>query len=96
MSGLQCWDASGRLITDIGDYNMRYMGSRTLSVGPGANSWNVSFPGMSQSGWIVTLSNTLFWTDYYCIPYNGQFNVQYLPVSAPYAETLTFEIYKFV
>lgn len=28
--GLQCWDASGRLIVDIGDYNMRYMGSVNL------------------------------------------------------------------
>jgi len=39
--GLQCWDEYGRLIVDVGDYNMRYIGTVNLNVGPGANAWSV-------------------------------------------------------
>jgi len=93
--GLQCWDEYGRLIVDVGDYNMRYIGTVNLNVGPGANAWSVSVQGMRQNGWLAILRTSLYWNDYYCIPGNNAFTVQYLPVSSPYTATLTFDIYKY-
>lgn len=41
-SGLQCWNASGVLVADLTDYNMRYVGTTTLGIGTGTTtSWNV-------------------------------------------------------
>lgn len=95
MSGLQAWDASGRMVTDLGDFNMRYMGATSLNVGPGATAWNVGWGGMRTNGWIVVLNTSMYWNDYYCIPYNDYFTVQYLPTTAPYPEILYFEVYSF-
>ncbi|WP_148049889.1 MULTISPECIES: hypothetical protein [unclassified Enterobacter] len=94
--GLQCWDANGVMVVDIGDYNMRYMGTRTLNVTPNITSWNIAFPGMRVNGWLAVqrltiTSNNIF----YCIPGNESFAVQYLPTTGTYPQTITFDIYKY-
>lgn len=94
--GLQCWDASGRLIVDIGDYNMRYMGSVNLNVSAGSTtSWSVAWSGMRPTGWLAVMRVNQFWNEFYCIPGTNAFTVQYLPISGVYAQTLTFDIYKY-
>lgn len=94
--GLQCWNAAGVLVVDIGDYNMRYMGTRTLNVTPSTTSWNITFPGMQTTGWLAVQRLDLTQTNgFYCIPGNGSFSVQYLPTSGTYAQTITFDIYKY-
>jgi len=94
--GLQCWNAAGVLVVDLGDYNMRYMGSVNLSVAAGSTTaWNVAYTGMRPTGWLAVMRTNQFWNEFYCIPGTNSFSVQYLPVSGVAAQTLTFDIYKF-
>ncbi|EJN7466367.1 hypothetical protein NRW34_004233 [Salmonella enterica] len=95
-SGLQCWNASGVLVADLTDYNMRYVGTTTLGIGTGTTtSWNVGCGGMRPTGWLAIVRQTYNSNDFYCIPYNDSFVVQYLPVSGVYAQTLIIDIYTF-
>ena len=99
MSGLQAWDAGGNIIVDLGDYNMRYMGSVASSVAAGStNSWSVGFSGMRTTGWIVVpqdqTSTGFNDTTVYCIPGSNAFTVVFLPVAAHRAYTFTFDVYK--
>lgn len=93
--GLQCWDAGGTMVVDIGDYNMRYMGSVGLNIAAGTNSWNVGFGGMRTTGWLAILRTTQYYNEFYCIPNNDSFTVQYLPSSGVYAQSLTFDVYSY-
>jgi len=93
--GLQCWDAAGRLVVDLGDYNMRYMGSVNLSIAAGQTAWSVAFSGMKSTGWLAVLRTNQYWNNFYCITGNNAFTVQYLPTTGTYAQTLTFDVYKY-
>lgn len=95
MQGVQCWDQYGRLVVDVGDYNMRYVSTVYLNVGPGANAWSVPVWGMRPNGWLAILRTNLYWNDYYCIPGDNAFTVQYLPVTSPYTQTIIFDVYKY-
>jgi len=97
--GLRCWDASGRLVVDLGDYNIRYVGSVASSIAAGSTiSWAVAFSGMRSTGWLVVPQ------DYdtsgygqnivYCIPGSNAFTVNFLPVGAHRAYSFTFDVYK--
>ncbi|HGK4843936.1 TPA: hypothetical protein ACJ2XA_004281 [Kluyvera georgiana] len=94
MSGIQCWDASGRMVADVGDYNIRYMGEYYLNVG-GARNYTVGWAGMRETGWIIVIDTDSYWSYFYATPYNDQFIVRYLPTTAPISERLRMEIYKF-
>jgi len=93
--GLQCWNASGVLVVDLGDYNMRYMGSVNLTIAAGTNAWSVAYAGMKSTGWLAVMRTSQYWNDFYCIPGNNAFTVQYLPTGGTYAQTLTFDVYKY-
>lgn len=94
--GLECWNAQGVQVVELGDYNIRYMGAVSLNVSAGTTtSWNVGFNGMRTNGWLAILRTTQWWNDYYCIPGNDSFTVQYLPTSGVYSTTLTFDVYKY-
>lgn len=96
MSGLQCWDASGTLIVDLGDYNMRYMGTVGLSIAAGTTTaWPVAFGGMRPTGWLAVKQDGNGSTDFYCIPGNDAFTVQYLAVRGVTAQTIYFDVYKY-
>lgn len=43
--GLQCWNSAGVLVVDLGDYNMRYMGTYSITATT-ASSYTVTVPGM--------------------------------------------------
>jgi len=93
--GLQCWNAAGQLIVDLGDYNMRYMGSVNLSITAGQTAWSVAFSGMRSTGWLAILRTNQYWNNFSCITGNNAFTVQYLPTTGTYAQTLTFDVYKY-
>ncbi|EFW7444375.1 hypothetical protein ABL325_003284 [Escherichia coli] len=94
--GLQCWDASGRLVVDLGDYNMRYMGTASLSIAAGnTTTWSVAFNGMRPTGWLAIARNSQYWTNFYCIPGTNSFSVRHIPTGYVMAQTLTFDIYAF-
>lgn len=47
---VRCWDASGRLIADVGDYNVRYLGRQTITYPARAASVRGYLAGLSASG----------------------------------------------
>lgn len=94
-SGLQCWDSSGRLIVDLGDYFIRYVGTQSITCGSGATSWSFPYSGMTTSGWIVTIVSTAYWQDYAVKCYDGGFRVFYLPTAHGFSDTLSVEIYRY-
>lgn len=94
--GLQCWDSSGRLVVDLGDYNMRFMGTASLAISAGTtNTWNVAFSGMKPVGWLAIARTNTFWTEFYCVCGTNSFSVRYTPTGGVFAQTLTFDIYSF-
>ncbi|MEG5874664.1 hypothetical protein [Enterobacter ludwigii] len=93
--GLQCWDASGRLVVDLGDYNMRFMGTASLAIAAGTtNVWTVNFTGVRPSGWLI-IPVTNDFSQFYCVPQTNSFSVRYTPTGGIYAQTLSFELYAF-
>lgn len=93
--GLQCWDSSGRLVVDLGDYNMRFMGTASLSIAAGTtNVWTVNFNGCRTVGWLIVPLTTPF-SEFYCVPQNNSFSVRYTPTGGIQAQTLNFELYAF-
>ena len=49
-AGLQCWDANGKLIVDIGDYNTRYLGRITGTIATNASTLLIPYTGTTISG----------------------------------------------
>lgn len=100
MSGLQCWDAKGTLIVDLGDYMTRYHGKATITIAKGAASGSVAFSGATQAGTFaaITAANPRGGFNE-CIvrATNGKLTAYYLPTgNALYAFTLTVEVYSFI
>lgn len=93
--GLQCWDASGRLVVDLGDYNIRFMGTASLSITAGTtNVWTVNFTGVRPTGWLIIPVTNNF-SEFYCVPQTNSFSVRYTPTGGISARTLSFELYAF-
>ncbi|NIG74189.1 hypothetical protein F3J34_11330 [Klebsiella sp. Ap-873] len=92
--GIQCWDAAGRLIVDLGDYNMKFMGTASITVNAGTNGWTIPFAGMQPTGWLCALRTQDYTTDFYAIPGTNQFTVRYLPVGGAGQQTIYFDVYK--
>ncbi|KLE44082.1 hypothetical protein YA12_19385 [Klebsiella aerogenes] len=91
--GLQCWDASGRLVVDIGDYNMRYMGTYSISSQGGVDNFNINVPGMHHNGWVAFPVNKYNMNEWYCDCQEGFFTAKYLPTGGIYG-TYQFVVYK--
>ncbi|WP_036624705.1 hypothetical protein [Pantoea sp. AS-PWVM4] len=98
--GLQCWDATGKLIVDIGDYNTRYLGRTTVTIPANSNVATGSFNGMTDTGSfivVVSASSTSYFTpaNFAARAYNGGFLVFKLS-SYTAAVTLTLDMYAFL
>lgn len=99
--GIQCWDAAGNLVADIGDYNCRLMGSVNITSPVASNPViTTSFPGMTATGCfavIVATSNSAYPANLYaCRAINGGFNTYLLSTSLSVAVTLTVYLYGFL
>lgn len=49
-AGLQCWDANGKLVVDIGDYNTRYLGRTNGTIAANANQLQIPYSGATLNG----------------------------------------------
>lgn len=92
--GLQCWNASGTLIVDLQDYNLRFVGSATYTLG-GTYQWNIGYGGMTANGWIVYPQDGRGWQNYVVRCYDGGFIVTFAPLSTPPTQTITFDIWTY-
>ncbi|EFJ1906879.1 hypothetical protein HRZ08_004668 [Escherichia coli] len=92
--GLQCWNSAGVLVVDLGDYNMRYMGTYSITATT-ASSYTVTVPGMKTTGWIAYYApSTDVFNEWSVICNNGSMTIIYLPTGSPFAGTYSFNVYK--
>ncbi|MGK6325776.1 hypothetical protein ACMGEE_01565 [Erwinia sp. DT-104] len=49
-AGMQCWDETGKLIVDIGDYNCRFIGVVNVSCPANISEVTVSYAGITANG----------------------------------------------
>lgn len=97
--GLQCWDATGKLVVDIGDYNTRYLGGISSGMPANVGEITVTFAGLTASGSFAVISAVT--TEPYKINhfatrvYDGGCRVFKLP---SYTSTVNFnlEFYSFI
>lgn len=92
--GLQCWNGSGTLIVDLQDYNMRYVGSQSLSLG-GTWQWNIAYSGMTANGWIVYPQVGNLFQTYIVRCYDGGYIISHAPTTTPPTRTITFDIWTY-
>lgn len=98
--GMQCWDSSGKLVVDIGDYNTRYLGRTTVTMPANTNLVTGSFSGLTLSGSfvvVVSASSSSYFTpsNFSVRSYDGGFRVFKLS-NYTAAVTLTLDMYAFI
>lgn len=98
--GLQCWDATGKLIVDIGDYNTRYLGRTTVTMTANTNQVAGSFGGLTTSGSfvvVVSASSSVYFTpsNFAARAYDGGYRIFKLSAYTA-AVTLTLDMYAFI
>lgn len=96
--GLQCWDGSGRLVVDLSDYNLRFIGTASITFSPGQTTKNMSYGACSADGTIVVITGSSMNTpnEYFCRAYNGGFNAFFFPVNGlTISHSINVEIYNF-
>ncbi|MCJ7925971.1 MAG: hypothetical protein MUW55_08515 [Pantoea vagans] len=99
-SGLQCWDASGKLIVDIGDYNTRYLDRTSVTMAANTNQVTGSFGGMTTLGAfvvVVSASSSVYFTpsNFAARAYDGGYRIFKLSAYTA-AVTLTLDMYAFI
>lgn len=98
--GLQCWDASGKLVVDIGDYNTRYLGRTNLTLPANINLASGSYGGLTAAGSFAAVvsasSSSYFNTNNFATrTYDGGYSVWRLSRDVT-AVTLTLDLYAFI
>lgn len=56
-AGLQCWDASGKLLIDLTDTYLQFVQEGTIGLPPGATSNTLSISGVSPDTHVVLQLN---------------------------------------
>lgn len=98
--GMQCWDASGKIVVDIGDYNTRYLGRTTITIPANTNVVTGSFGGLTTGGSfasVVSASSTSYFktNNFATRTYEGGYRVWRLSRNVT-AVTLTLDLYAFI
>lgn len=98
-AGMQCWDASGKLVVDIGDYNTRYLGRTTATMAANTNQLTGSFSGLTANGSfavVASVSGTNLTPPQFATRvYDGGYRVFKLSRFTA-AATLTLDLYAFL
>lgn len=98
--GLQCWDATGKLVVDIGDYNTRYLGRTSITIPANVNVVAGSFGGLTTSGAfasVVSASSSSYFknNNFATRTYEGGYRIWRLSRDVT-AVTLTLDLYAFI
>ncbi|MEX5411289.1 hypothetical protein EGT71_01375 [Atlantibacter subterranea] len=98
--GLQCWDANGKLVVDIGDYNTRYLGRTTITMSENINAVAGAFSGLTAVGSFVVVVSAASSVNYtpanFCArAYDGGFHIFKLSRYTS-SVTLTLDMYAFL
>ncbi len=96
MSGLQCWDATGRLVVDLGDYLLKKQAEVQVPSKPGAyKQVNVPISGVTESCFAVLNCDTIQSKTWVTSCYNGGVTI-YFTLSQYFYGTATLEIYSYI
>lgn len=102
-AGLQCWDATGKLIVDIGDYNTRYLGRTTGTIDTNAAQLFIPFSGATLSGSFAVIVGAKSNSSGAPVAYPYEFaarsvnnGVQIIRVGGAKNVTLTVDVYAFI
>lgn len=99
-AGLQCWDASGKLVVDIGDYNTRYLGRITVTMPANTSVLTGAYSGLTSSGSFVVVtaasSATYITPAQFAAKSNDGAYTVFKLYSSPTAVTLTLDLYGFI
>lgn len=100
-AGLQCWDATGKLIVDIGDYNCRFLGAINVSYPANTAVVTTGYSGLKANGSFgvvvaTTSGGGVFSISEFAVrTYDGGFRIIGIaPNNA--AATLTINLYGFL
>lgn len=96
---VRCWNAAGKLVADVGDYNVRYLGRQTITYPAKAASARGTLAGLTVSGSfgvIVATNNPNFSLNELIVkPGNGVYDI--LPTRTVYQNlSVTVDLYSFV
>ncbi|NKG32504.1 hypothetical protein FVB43_20950 [Erwinia rhapontici] len=80
-AGLQCWDANGKLIVDIGDYNLLLFSTTSVTFPQNGTVITVPYSGVTAEGFFAAIVAPGDWANNYYVEslvtrtYNGGFRV---------------------
>nr|DAZ70780.1 MAG TPA: hypothetical protein [Caudoviricetes sp.] len=101
--GLQAWDASGRIVVDLGDYSTRFVTSISPTLAAGQSAMQIAVSGITDTGHfaVITKGNSsvvsgLLMTELTAVTYNG--GVWLIGITGAYtvARPVVIDIYAFV
>lgn len=92
--GLQCWDASGKLVVDLSDYNCRYIGTYDITIPRGQNSATVGVAGISATTAFGAIVKPNFFIEAFAEASTNAITV-YRLFGTSYGETYTVEVYSY-
>jgi hypothetical protein len=98
--GIQCWDANGKLIVDLGDYNTRYLGRMQITMPAASFQTSSAFSGATENGSfgvVVATSTTNQPPDRYMTrAYNGGIRLYCIDPGYYQAVTVTVDVFSFL
>lgn len=96
MSGLQCWDATGRLVVDLGDYLLKKQAEVQVPSKAGAyKQVNVPILGVTESCFAVLNCDIIQDKAWATSCYNGGVTI-YFTLGQYFSGTATLEIYSYI
>lgn len=99
-AGLQCWDASGNLVVDLGDYSTRFIGRYNVNFPRSVDRVQLNVPGVTDSNSFASVMGanlgSTYVTDYAPVCRSGGIDIIYVPGRNPSVDlTLYVEVYMF-
>lgn len=100
-AGMQCWDETGKLIVDIGDYNCRFLGTTSISFPANTPVISGSYGGLTANGSFGVVAATTSGGGVFSIAefavrtYDGGYRVFCISANND-AATLTINLYGFL
>ena len=100
-AGMQCWDATGKLVVDIGDYNTRHLGGISSGMGDRVSEITIPYGGLTAAGSFavitsITVSQTAYEINHFVTRvYDGGCRIIKLP-SYTAAVTFNVDFYSFL
>lgn len=102
-AGLQCWDETGKLIVDIGDYNTRYLGRVSGYIPANTPSYSIPFPAATVNGCFAIIVESIATPPNPPNPQPYTFaaralngSILIIRIASNKAVTLTLDVYAFI